>query len=89
MTTATIQNKTETATTVLPTPTQPAQQRVAQITEKRKVAMCYTLQDCADLMNVSYLTAWRLVQRGLIHTVPHIRTKLIPRAELERFINSK
>lgn len=80
--------ESETVATVLPNPSERAQRRVTQITEKRKTAMCYTLQDAADLLNVSYLTAWRLVQRGLIRTVPHIRTKLIPRAELERFINS-
>lgn len=78
----------ETASAVLPDPTERANRRVAQITEKRKTALCYTLQDAADLINCSYLTVWRLVHRGLINTVPHIRTKLIPRAELERFINS-
>ena len=48
--------------------------------------LAYTLKQAAALLNISYMTAFRLVQRGLLRSSSALRTKLISRAEIERFL---
>lgn len=48
--------------------------------------LAYTLKQSAALLNVSYQTAYRLTQRGLLRSSSALRTKLISRAEIERFL---
>ena len=46
----------------------------------------YTLQESAMLLGISYPSAWRLWKRGLLKSSKALRKKIIPRAELERFL---
>lgn len=49
-------------------------------------SLAYTLRQAAKLINVSYITAYRLNKRGLLRSSSALRTKLISRAEIERFL---
>jgi excisionase family DNA binding protein len=48
--------------------------------------MAYSLKEFATMMGLSYATAYRLVQRGKVRSVGHIRHKLIPASEVARFL---
>jgi excisionase family DNA binding protein len=50
--------------------------------------MAFTLRQAATLLNVSYPTAYRLNKRGLLRSAGALRTKLIPRTEIERFLSA-
>ncbi len=50
--------------------------------------LAYTLHEAAQILGVSYITAFRLVQRGLLKSSNALRTKLIPKSEMERFLKS-
>jgi len=46
------------------------------------------MRETADLLGVSYITVYRLIQRGLLRCSLALRHKVIPRKEIERFLNS-
>jgi len=48
--------------------------------------LAYTLKETAQVLGVSYMTAFRLCQRGKLRSSSALRTKLISRAEIERFL---
>jgi excisionase family DNA binding protein len=48
--------------------------------------LAYTMQETAKILGVSYITVYRLMQRGLLRGSSAVRTKLIPRREIERFL---
>jgi len=48
--------------------------------------LAYSLKETADLLGVSYATVHRLLRRGLLRSSLAIRTKLISRKEIERFL---
>lgn len=48
--------------------------------------LAYSLRETAEILGVSYITVFRLIQRGLIRCSQALRTKLIPRKEIERFL---
>jgi predicted site-specific integrase-resolvase len=48
----------------------------------------YTLKQAAALLNISYKTAHRLNKRGLLRSSTALRTKLISRKEIERFLKA-
>ena len=50
--------------------------------------LAYSMKETAQILGMSYATVFRLVQRGLLRTIPAIRHKLIPRKEVERFLNT-
>jgi len=45
----------------------------------------YTAQKFADKTGLSRVTVYRLIARGKIKTNPHLRTKIIPPSEYERW----
>ncbi len=45
------------------------------------------MREAAESIGVSYITMHRLLKRGLIRSSNALRTKIISRAELERFLN--
>lgn len=45
-------------------------------------------QEAAAALGISDTTLWRLEKRGKIRSVPGIRHKIYPRAELERFLSA-
>lgn len=54
------------------------------ITKKRTC----TMQEAAALLGVSYTTVQRLVNSGKLGTLPGMRRRLIPLAELDRYLES-
>jgi len=44
------------------------------------------MAEAAQALGVSYISVHRLLKRGLLRSVPALRTKLIPAGELERFL---
>ena len=48
--------------------------------------LAFSMREAANCLGVSYISMHRLVQRGLIKSSSALRTKVIPRTELERFL---
>ena len=48
--------------------------------------LAFSLNEFAQMVGISYITAFRLVQRGKLKTCGHLRTKLISRDEVNRFL---
>jgi excisionase family DNA binding protein len=48
--------------------------------------MCYSVKQTAELLGVSKITVYRLLERGLLRSSSAIRTKVIPKSEIERFL---
>jgi len=50
--------------------------------------LAYSMQETADMLGISYFTVHRLLKRGLLRSSSALRHKLIPRSEIERFLES-
>jgi excisionase family DNA binding protein len=50
--------------------------------------LAYTMAETAKILGVSYITVHRLLKRGLLRSCSALRHKLIPGAEIERFLKS-
>lgn len=50
--------------------------------------LAYTMQETADMLGVSYITIHRLLKRGKLRSSSALRHKLIPMAEIERFLKA-
>lgn len=50
--------------------------------------LAYTKRETCALLGIGETTLWRLEKRGLVRAVPHLRIKIYPRAELERFLRA-
>ena len=48
--------------------------------------LAFSLREAAYALGVSYITVQRLVKRGLLKSSSALRTKVISREELERFL---
>jgi DNA-directed RNA polymerase specialized sigma24 family protein len=48
--------------------------------------LAFTLKETAALLGISYATAFRLVQRGLLKSSHALRCKIISKSEIERFL---
>lgn len=48
--------------------------------------LAFSMREGAECIGVSYVTMHRLIKRGLIKSSNALRTKLIARSELERFL---
>jgi len=46
----------------------------------------YTLQELAEELGVSKVSVHRLVERGLIKSLPYLRRKIFTQQEVERFL---
>ena len=62
-----------------------AKQKQKKLPERK---LAYSMQESADLLGVSYITVHRLLKRGLLRSSSAIRNKIIPHAELERFLQA-
>ncbi|MGA9778082.1 MAG: helix-turn-helix domain-containing protein [Verrucomicrobiia bacterium] len=49
----------------------------------------YTAREVAGMLKVEYKTVLRLIQRGLLRTIPGIRHKRITEQELRRYLGIK
>jgi hypothetical protein len=50
--------------------------------------LAYSLRETAEILGISYISAFRLTQRGLLKSSSALRCKLIPASEIERFLTS-
>jgi hypothetical protein len=64
----------------------PTETETTQPTVNQPEPMAFTLRQTASLLNISYMSAFRLVQRGKLRSCGAMRTKLISREELQRFL---
>jgi len=48
--------------------------------------MAFSLAEAALLLGVSYTSAYRLSRRGFLKSSKALRRKVIPKAEIERFL---
>jgi excisionase family DNA binding protein len=48
--------------------------------------MCYSVKQTAELLGLSKNTVYRLLERGLLRSSSAVRTKVIPKSEIERFL---
>lgn len=48
--------------------------------------LAYTMRETAEILGVSYITIHRLIKRGLLKNLKAFRHKIIPAAEIERFL---
>lgn len=55
-------------------------------TEQGPLRLAFTLKETAALLGISYATAFRLVQRGLLKSSRALRCKIISKSEIERFL---
>jgi excisionase family DNA binding protein len=51
--------------------------------------LAFSMRETADMLGLSYITVHRLVQRGKLKSGGSLRTKLISKAEIERFLTSE
>lgn len=57
---------------------------------EREDRLAYSMNEAADLLGIDYLSVYRLVLRGKLKACRALRGKfLIPRAELNRFLNEE
>lgn len=49
--------------------------------------MGYTVRQTAELLGVGPATVYRLLKRELLRSSSALRTKVIPKVEIERFLN--
>ena len=50
--------------------------------------LAYTMAETARILGISYISVHRLLKRGLLKSSTALRHKLIPKTEIERFLNS-
>jgi helix-turn-helix protein len=55
-------------------------------TQTEKPRLAYTMRETAETLGVSYQSIYRLVKRGLLRPSGALRTKVIARTEIERFL---
>ena len=56
------------------------------IDEAKPAPMTYSMKQTAELLGVSYITVHRLLARGLLRSSSALRTKIIAKSEIERFL---
>jgi hypothetical protein len=48
--------------------------------------LAYTMKETAEILGCSYITVYRLIQRGLLKSSTALRCKIIAKVEIERFL---
>ena len=48
--------------------------------------LAYTMEEAAQILGCSYISVHRMIKRGLLKSLPHLRHKMIPASELARFV---
>jgi hypothetical protein len=48
--------------------------------------LAYSMRETADILGVSYITGYRLIQRGLLRSSLALRRKMISKVEIKRFL---
>ena len=50
--------------------------------------LAYSMKETAHILGCNYISVHRLLKRGLLRSSSALRTKLIPRSEIERFLKA-
>ena len=70
-----------------PTPETQAAASVAEVTPAPALPkLAYSAHETAEILGVDYFTVLKLIKRGLLRSSNALRHKLIPHAEIERFL---
>lgn len=48
--------------------------------------LAFSIKETGALLGLSYITVWRLIRRGKIRTVGVTRHRVIPKAEIDRYL---
>lgn len=48
--------------------------------------LAFSMRETGKILGVSYITVFRLLKRGKLRACGDLRTKLIPRAEIDRYL---
>src|SRR5947208_881089 len=56
------------------------------MTDAKPVRISYTVKQTAELLGVGNATVYRLLKRGLLRSSSALRTKIIPKSEIDRFL---
>jgi excisionase family DNA binding protein len=65
----------------------PEPQRAITIeTDEKLPRLAFSMSETAKILGVSYITVHRLIQRRLLKSSSSCRHKMIPKAEIERFL---
>jgi len=54
--------------------------------DRKPARMSYSVKQTAELLGVADATVYRLLKRGLLRSSSALRTKIIPKSEIERFL---
>ena len=76
--------KTDESSSDAPSPEQPDASTPPNVEPIPRLA--YTMRETAEILGVSYITVFRLLKRGKLRASDAVRTKIIPRTEIERFL---
>jgi excisionase family DNA binding protein len=63
----------------------PVGAKLTEMTDK-PLRLAYSVSEVAEMLGVSYVTVYRLIQRGLLRCSSACRHKLIAKTEVERFL---
>ena len=71
-----------------PEPVTPPQARSLKLPEAdgRLPRLAYTVKETAEILGISQATVYRLLYRGLLRSSLALRSKLIAKSEIERFL---
>ena len=75
--------------TAVEVPLPPANHSPGATAASDVVRLTYTTREACIALGIGVTTLWRLEKRGLIRSVPGIRHKLYPRANLIKFVEGK
>ena len=70
------------------TPTEKQNAPKEQTTDPALPRLGFSMKETAQIIGRSYLTVWNLVQRGKLKANRDLRTPVIPRSEIERWLGS-
>jgi hypothetical protein len=48
--------------------------------------LCFTLQEIAQMLGISYASVWRMTATGTLKTLPNFRHRMVPKSELDRLL---
>jgi excisionase family DNA binding protein len=60
----------------------------AQTPEGGLPRLAYTVKETAVILGISTISVYRLIERGLLRSSSALRHKVIPAAEIERFLEA-
>ncbi|MEZ5277107.1 MAG: helix-turn-helix domain-containing protein [Opitutaceae bacterium] len=63
------------------------QGKMPDLTQLKKLA--YSVNEVAEILGISVVSVYRLLKRGHLRSLPHLRKKIIARAEVVKLLEGK